>query len=288
MMILTSSVARVAVVTGANKGVGFFIALQLGLSGLFSHVVLACRDASRGEGALADLQQQHQEQQQANEGVKTKFVCYAPLELGNTQSHIDFAQYMESSFGKVDVLINNAGMAYKNADPTPFAEQCTPTLNVNYRGTVDLTERLLPLIRLGDDPRIINVASMAGYLGQLKSKELRQKFTSPALTIPQLNTLVDQFENHVVVGKNHKHHGWGNSNYGLSKLALIAATKVWTKENPDIRINCCCPGWCRTDMTSQAVRAGDPAQGARNAVLPAIMENPPSGEFFRHFEISEW
>lgn len=278
--IATKNIApRVAVVTGANKGIGFFIALQLGMSGLFTHVVLACRDAQRGAAALQQLD--------SKTPLETTEYFFVPLELGNSDSHSRFAKQMKEEFGKVDVLVNNAAMAFKNADPTPFADQCTPTLNINYRGTVDFTEQMLPLVRLGKDPRIVNVASMSGYLRQLKSKELRNKFTSPKLTIPELNQLVDDYETRAKEG-THKRYGWGNSNYGLSKLAVIAATNVWARENPMIRINSCCPGYRRTDMTSQAATAGDPAEGARNAVLPATMENAPTGEFFQNFRISEW
>jgi NAD(P)-dependent dehydrogenase (short-subunit alcohol dehydrogenase family) len=108
---------------------------------------------------------------------------------------------------------------------------------------MDLTQKLLPLVKKGEDPRIVNVASMAGRLNQL-SPDMQKKFTSPNLTMPLLNGLVDQFEKDVLDG-THKTKGWGDSNYGFSKLAVIAATKVLARENPDIRINCCCPGYCK-------------------------------------------
>ena len=104
----------------------------------------------------------------------------------------------------------------------------------------------------------------------------------------KLRELVDQFETDVLVGK-HSEKGWGNSNYGLSKLALIAATKVMAREEAinGIKVNCCCPGFCKTDMTSQK-GSRPPKEGALNAVLPATMENCPSGEFFRNMKASEW
>lgn len=268
---------RVAVVTGSNKGIGFFVALQLGMSGMFQSVILACRDVVRGQDAVEKIQKVV---------GGTVNVSYAPLTLGDHQSHVTLKEKMETEFGKVDVLVNNAAMAYKNSDPTPFKKQCKPTLDINYRGTVDLTEQLLPLVKKGTDPRIVNVASMSGHLSQLKSSELQEQFTSSALTIPALNALVDKFEADVQAGV-HKKNGWGNSNYGASKLALIAASKVWARENPGIAINCCCPGYCKTDMTSQR-GLRDPNEGAKNAVMPATMENPPTGEFFADFRVSSW
>lgn len=274
----TNAIGRVAVVTGSNKGIGFFIAVQLGLSGLFENIILACRDQSRGLTAVQDV----------SKAIGNKAtVSYAPLTLGDHESHVSFRQKMEHDFGKVDVLVNNAAFAFKGADPTPFAEQTKPTLDVNFRGTVDFTEEMLPLIRKGTDARIVNVASMSGYLGQIQSKELRDKFTSPTLTMPELNQLVDKFESDVKAG-NHRQQGWGNSNYGMSKLVLIAATKVWARqEGPTIAVNCCCPGYCRTDMTSQKGGRA-PSDGAKNAVIPATMDNPPNGELFSDYKVAEW
>ena len=69
-----------------------------------------------------------------------------------------------------DLLINNAAIAFKAADPTPFDKQTAPTLAVNYYGTVAVTEAVLPLLLASDaDPRVVNVASMAGHLRQLST-----------------------------------------------------------------------------------------------------------------------
>lgn len=269
---------RVAVVSGANKGIGFFIALQLGLSGLFRNVILACRDEQRGTAAATQIA--------AQVGDKAT-VSYAPLTLGDHESHVAFRNYMEKEFGKCDVLVNNAAFAFKGSDPTPFQEQTKPTLDINFRATVDFTEQMIPLLRKGTDPRIVNVASMSGHLSQLQTQELRDAFTSPDLTMAELQQLVDKFESDVASG-SHRKEGWGNSNYGMSKLAVIAATKIWARdEGPTIAVNCCCPGYCRTDMASNK-GPRDPSDGAKNAVIPATMENPPSGAFFSDYKVAEW
>ena len=174
----------------------------------------------------------------------------------------------------------------KGPIPTPFHEQTKPTLDVNYRGTIHLTEQLLPLLKKGDDPRIVNVASMSGSLRKITSNELRARFRSSSLTIEELNGLVDSFESDVRSG-THRSMGWGNSNYGMSKLALIAATKVLARENPGVIINCCCPGSCKTDMSSQR-GTRQPSEGAKNAVLPATMDDPPTGQYFADFQVSQW
>eukprot|EP00978_Attheya_sp_CCMP212_P044635 scaffold316868_cov49-Attheya_sp.AAC.1 len=278
IIVASSTTGRVAVVTGANKGIGYFIAMLLGQSGLFGDVIVACRDPQRGTDAAKNIQKEV--------GNKAT-VSFAPLTIGNHESHETFRQQMEENFGKVDVLVNNAGLAFKGADPTPFKEQTKPTLDINFRGTINFTEQMLPLLRKGTDARIVNVASGSGHLRQIPSKELRNKFSAPSLTMPELNQLVDNFESDVQQGK-HRETGWGNSNYGMSKLALIAATKVLAREEaPRIAVNCCCPGYCDTDMTSHKGHR-HPKEGAKNAIIPATMEDPPYGEFFSDFKVGEW
>lgn len=269
---------RIAVVTGANKGIGYFIALQLGLSGLFSNIVLGCRDVQRGTTAANQIQALVQ-------GKSDTKIEFSPLVIGDLATHSTFCEKMEAEFGKVDVLVNNAGFAYKGSDPTPFEGQTENTLNINYFGLVDFTEQMLPLVRKGSNPRIVNVASMAGRLRQV-SPELQKKFTDDSLTIEELGTLMNQFKSDVQAG-TYKANGWSNSNYGMSKLGVIAATKIWARREPIIKINACCPGYCATDMSSQkGPRSAD--DGAKNAAIPATMKSPPTGEFFRDYKIATW
>lgn len=159
---------------------------------------------------------------------------------------------------------------------------------MNFWGTVDFTEEMLPLLRRGSDPRLVSVASMAGRLGQFQTRELQSTFSDPRLTKEELFTLVRRFEEDVLSGR-HRERGWGNSNYGMSKLALIAMTKIWAREEAGngIAVNCCCPGYCDTDMTShRGTRLA--SEGARNAVMPAIMDDPPNGEYFSDYRVASW
>jgi carbonyl reductase 1 len=281
---LTSEMMRVAVVTGANKGIGKAIASNLATSGIFTHVILGCRDNALAIPAVKEI----------SDAKNACNVSSFQLTIGDNESHASFCKAIEEKFGKVDVLVNNAGMAFKSADPTSFEDQCKPTLDVNFRGTVDFTEHILPLVRKGSDARIVNVASMAGKLIQLRSKELQNAFSSPVLAKNELYELVNKYEVSVKRASfanagEHAERGWGNSNYGFSKLALIAMTKVWAREEAKngISVNCCCPGYCDTDMTSHR-GSRSATDGAKNAVIPATMENPPKGEYFSDYKVATW
>ena len=268
--LLALMVGRVAVVTGGNKGIGYRIADSLVRSGLFGAVVIGCRDETRGQTAAREL------------GCD-----FLQLELGNAASTASFASVLEQRYGRLDALVNNAAIAFKGEDPTPFEQQTAPTLDINYRGTRAVTEALLPLLRKGEDPRLVNVASMAGRLGQVQPP-LQAKLSSTSLTLPALDALVNQFESDVQAG-THTRNGWGNSNYGFSKLAVVAATNVLARENPGIKVNCCCPGYCDTDMTShRGPRSA--ADGAQNAVIlvttPAAQT--PTGVFVRDLKPASW
>lgn len=275
-MIPMSSNERVAVITGGEKGIGFNIAVQLGQSGLFKHICVTCREDSQVESTVDSLKKK------LSPDVK---VCSSPLELGDSKSHEDLATTVEAMYGKIDVLVNNAGFAYDEDDSTPDEEQCSNTLNVNFRGTCDLTEKMLPLVRKGSDPRIINVVSEQGHLKQL-SKERQEQFTADDLTMEQLFDYMDEYERDVQDG-NHLDKGWGKTFYGMADLAMVAATKIWAHDEPSIKVDCCDPGYCKTDMTHNKGDR-DPAEGAKCIVTPATMENPPTGEFYADNQIASW
>jgi len=271
--IASISQCRVAVVTGANKGIGYQIAHQLCKS-CDMEVILACRDRARGQEAASRL------------GAK-----FLQLDLSSDDSIAEFVESLSTQFGRLDVLVNNAGMAYKGSDPTPFDQQTGPTLRVNFWGTVCLTDALLPLIRktvsYGGHPRLVIVSSMAGRLSQLKP-ELQQQFAARDLDRERLFQLVSKFQVDVANGRHHV-EGWGDSNYGLSKLALIAYTKIVAREEGEtMRVNACCPGYCNTDMTSnKGPRAAQ--VGARSAVkLTLLPDDAPTGEFWQDEQVSVW
>lgn len=252
---------RIVVVTGANKGIGLEVAKKVGAAGC--RTILACRNPELGQAAANDL---------IAMGYDAEF---RQLDVSNSSSISSFASSIASDYGHLDVLVNNGAMAFKSSDPTPFEQQAEPTITVNYFGTLEVTNALLPLLRKGIAPSVVNVASFAGKLRILKSPALVSQFTAPTLTVDQLNELMRRYVSEVKAGVAEA-NGWPKWNYGVSKLGLIALTKVLAKqpENSALRINACCPGSVMTEFSSQKGNK-TPEEGARTPAMLALL--PPTG-----------
>ena len=168
---------RVAVVTGANKGIGLEVSRILGkVPGVA--VCLGCRDQQRGQAAAALLQ---------SEGCN---VTFCPLDINDKASIDAFASKINATYGGIDILVNNAAIAFKGRDPTPFAEQARPTIRTNFYGTLAVTEALVPLMRNGG--RLVNVASMSGPLRQFP-RRAHDRVLAPDFSRAELCALVDNF-----------------------------------------------------------------------------------------------
>lgn len=232
----------IALVTGGNKGIGKAIARQLGYQ-LGFQVVIGCRDDKLGRAAANELEA---------EGCN---VISHHLDLTDITSVTSLQHFIEQRYGKLDILVNNAAICFN--DPTlygkcsftSFREQAEPTLKTNFYGTLNLTEALLPALRLSSSPRIINIASGAGRLSILRSKEKVESFTASNIQLNQLKDLMGQFESDVKNGV-HLENGWPNTCYGMSKLAIIAMTKILARDEPYIMVNSVDPGYCKTDQNA--------------------------------------
>ena len=263
---------KVAVVTGSNKGIGLEISKKLCRSGL--KTVMACRNEDLGRKAVAELNAA---------GFDAEFrLC----DIANPDSIDAFISDLKKDYSSIDVLINNAAIAFKNADPTPFEKQARVTLNTNYFGTLKLSLDMLPLLYASKaGGRIVNVASQSGLLKILKSPSKKAIFTSSTLTIDALSAAMNEFISEVEsVGTG---NSWSNTCYGMSKLGVIALTKVMARENPGILINACCPGWCATDMSSH----GGPRTAERGSETPVMLslgELVGSGGFYFDEALLSW
>jgi carbonyl reductase 1 len=259
---------ELAVVTGGNRGLGLETCRQLAARQM--RVVLASRDPERGRRAADQL---------AIEGLG---VVAMPLDVSSALSVEKFARQMAERYGRVDVLVNNAGIALDGFN----AEVARHTLVVNFFGALHVTEALLPLI--ATKGRVVMVSSSVGQLDGFPNA-LRRKLESPQLDRGELATLMQSFVNDVRAGR-HKERGWPSSAYKVSKAGLNALTRVFARElaGRDIRVNAVCPGWVRTDMGGKSASRGVD-EGASGIVWAATLPpDGPSGGFFRDSEPIPW
>lgn len=228
------STSTIALVTGANKGIGKEIARQLGELGMT--VLIAGRDTGRVEAAAAELR---------GDGINAAPVV---LDVTDDETIAAAAKQIERDHGKLDVLVNNAGIVAELNEPS--TEDFMRTYHTNVVGVMNVINELLPLLRKASDARIVNMSSELGAVSLLADP------TSLQASIPLFA-------------------------YNSSKAALNAITVMFANAvRPDgIKVNAVSPGYCATDMTDHQ---GDltATQGAsiavRYATLPA---DGPTGEF---------
>lgn len=260
---------KLALVTGANKGIGKEIARRIGSVDEFT-VLVACRNLELGQNAVDDLRK--------SDGNKEYGCCDAhllpiALDLTNQTSIDEATKWVENEYGALDVLINNAAICfnsptlYGKTEHTSFQDQAGITIQTNYYGTLNVIDSFLPLLKKSTSPRIINIASAAGRLTILRSQDLVDVFTSDTLSISKLSTLMQQFVTNVREG-THERLGWPNTGYGVSKLGIIALTKVLAREHhTEMQINSVDPGYCKTDQNNNQ----GTVDAARGAVTPYLL-----------------
>ena len=235
-----SSSATIALITGANKGIGLATARQLGTQGI--HVLVGARDTERGETAVAQLQ---------NEGIHAEFLL---IDLTQPTTITAAAQTIDERHGKLDILINNAGVALWHR-AAPLEQLDLAVLRIIYEtnvfGTVAVTQAMLPLLRRATAGRIVNLTSTLGSFGSL---------TTPDSPYGELALF-----------------GYPSSKTALNAFTLFIAREL---QGTSIKINAACPGYVATDHNGgEGYRT--PEQGAEIVVRLATLDtNGPTGGFF--------
>eukprot|EP01097_Dermamoeba_algensis_P002900 TRINITY_DN2155_c0_g1_i1.p1 TRINITY_DN2155_c0_g1~~TRINITY_DN2155_c0_g1_i1.p1 ORF type:complete len:203 (+),score=39.06 TRINITY_DN2155_c0_g1_i1:231-839(+) len=179
----------------------------------------------------------------------------------------------------IDVLVNNAAIAFKQNASEPFLQQAQETLKTNYFGTAEVCDLVLP--HLKPNGRIVNVSSSSGLLSHITKESLKEQFLAKDLTREKLDYLMKSFVSDVAAG-THREIGWPNSAYGTSKIGLNALTRVLAAqpENKNRLINACHPGYVKTDMSSHGGHL-TPDEGADTPVWLAVEPNlTATGSFF--------
>jgi NAD(P)-dependent dehydrogenase (short-subunit alcohol dehydrogenase family) len=227
---------RVALVSGGNRGIGREVARQLAEKGLA--VVIGSRDLGKGEEVAAEL---------GNGVVATQ------LDVTDEDSVRSAISFVEREFGRLDVLVNNAGIAdgwSRTAAEADF-DRVKEILETNLFGAWRLAKAALPLMRNNGYGRIVNVSSGMGQLSDM---------------------------------------GGHSPGYRVSKTSLNSLTRMLTAElqGENILVNSVCPGWVRTDMGGKnAHRSVE--EGADTPVwLATLPDGGPTGGFFRDREPIPW
>ncbi|XP_020017525.1 carbonyl reductase [NADPH] 1 [Castor canadensis] len=276
-----SSTSRVALVTGSNKGIGFAIVRDL-CRQFSGDVILTARDEARGRTAVQQLQA---------EGLSPRF---HQLDIDDLQSIRVLRDFLRKEYGGLDVLVNNAGIAFKMADPTPFHIQAEVTMKTNFFGTRNICTELLPLIK--PQGRVVNVSSTLS-LSALKncSPELQKKFRSETITEEELVGLMNKFVEDTKNGV-HEKEGWPSSAYGVTKIGVTVLSRIHARNLNEQRrgekifLNACCPGWVRTDMAGPSAPKSL-EEGAETPVYLALLPQDaegPHGQFVYEKKVEQW
>jgi NAD(P)-dependent dehydrogenase (short-subunit alcohol dehydrogenase family) len=225
----------IALVTGANKGIGYHVVE--GLAALGMTVLLGGRDAGRGRAAAAQL------------GVEA-----ITMDVTDEASIAAAVTHLEKAFGRLDVLVNNAGIAGSGGQLPPSGAQIAPVheiFDTNVYGVIRVTSAMLPLLLRSPGPRIVNMSSAVGSLAMQTEPGSPLRALPPSLAYP------------------------------ASKTALNAVTVQYAKELAGrVLVNAADPGYCATDLNNHSgYRTA--AQGAQIAIrLATLGHDGPTGGFF--------
>jgi NAD(P)-dependent dehydrogenase (short-subunit alcohol dehydrogenase family) len=224
---------KIALITGANRGIGFETARQLAGQGI--KVLVGARSERNGRQAEAKLK---------DEGFDAEFVL---LDVDDEKTHESAAKYIEQTYGRLDILINNAGISIdEKENGAPIAASKTSpnvfrkTFDTNFFNTIALTQSLIPLIKKSDAGRIVFLSSGLGSLN------LHSDPTSPI-------------------------YNWKVPAYDISKTALngYAVHLAYELKDTPIKVNAAHPGSVVTDMNAQGELSVE--EGAKTSVALATL-----------------
>jgi NAD(P)-dependent dehydrogenase (short-subunit alcohol dehydrogenase family) len=241
---------KVALITGSNKGLGFEMSRQLAQQGFT--VLIAARKLQAAEEAAMLLK---------NDGLKAEAIV---LDIGDSDQIQAATQEIDGRFGKLDVLINNAGVmldgewATSNASSVSL-ETIRKTFDTNFFGLVEVTQTLLPLILKSENGRIVNMASIEGSLSL---------HADPSSFIYDSKPFA----------------------YDASKAAVNSFTVHLAHElrNTPVKVNSAHPGWVKTELGGDGAMM-DITEGAKTGVqLATLPDDGASGGFFHLGEPVPW
>jgi NAD(P)-dependent dehydrogenase (short-subunit alcohol dehydrogenase family) len=241
---------KVAFITGGNRGIGLETARQLAQTGV--KVIIGSRNEEAGKAEAKKLQA---------EGLDVDAIRF---DITKSSDYKEAYDYFDKNFGKLDILINNAGVAkepFGSPNNASVVSQAVlrETFDTNFFGTIELTQSLLPLIKKAPEGRIVNLSSILGSLAL---------HADPKSPIYEFNALA----------------------YDASKTALNAFTVHLAQElsKTKIKVNSAHPGWVKTEMGTDAAPMEIP-DGAKTSVqLATLAADGPTGGYFHMGEPLPW
>lgn len=242
---------KIALITGANRGIGFETAKQLGEQGVT--VILTARNLDVANDSANKLKQL---------GIDA---YGAKLEVTSAEDRAALAKYVEKKFGKLDILVNNAGVApkrslFEKVTAATDEEEFEYVFQTNFFSVVYVTNALLPLLKKSSAGRIVNLSSILGSL------TLHAETDSPIKDIKVLS-------------------------YDASKAALNMFTNhlAIELEGTGIKVNSAHPGWVKTELGGTDVAPMEIVDGAKTSVELALAgEDGPNGRFIHLGEELPW
>jgi len=263
-----SQSARVILVTGANKGIGYEAVRLLSEQNPSDTILLGSRDVSAGEKAIQKMK--------STAAAPSSYdnIKVIELDVNNTKSIQAAVARVKNDFSKLDILINNSGISNLNGDgksPVIF--------DVNIYGVKNTTESFLPLIP--SNGIIIVVSSTVGsWTMNRLSSELQAKLEDiPHLNWNELDSLI-QDRLTELKGEKSK-YSWPDvfGLYGPSKTFVSAYTRILARDHPELRICTVCPGYCATDLN--AFSGTRPASNGGESVIWPISNKFENGAFYQ-------
>ncbi len=241
---------KIAFITGGNRGIGLETARQLAQTGI--KVVIGSRNPEAGKAAAEKLQA---------EGLDVEVIRF---DITKSADYKEAYDYFDKKYGKLDILINNAGVSKETFGAPNNASTVSPsilreTFDTNFFGTIELTQTLLPLVKKAPEGRIVNLSSILGSLAL---------HADPKSPIYNFNVLA----------------------YDASKTALNAFTVHLAHElsGTKIKVNSAHPGWVKTEMGTAAAPMEIP-DGAKTSVqLATLAADGPTGGYFHMGDPLPW
>ena len=244
-----STVKKIALISGANRGIGLETARQLGKQGIA--VILGARDLAKGEAAAAELKK---------EGIDATAVKFDVVNAADVQAAAD---KIEKEFGKLDILVNNAGVMFEglgeNTTTSVSDDTLRETFDTNFFAVVSVTRAMLPLLKKSDAGRIVNVSSILGSLSLGATKG------SP---IYQVKTFA-----------------YNASKAALNAFTIHLAHEL---KGTNIKVNSAHPGWVKTDMGGEQAPMELHEGGKTSVALATLPEDGPTGGYFHLGKSLPW